>query len=402
MKFKLLYCSLLILTLVFGGVHAGSSLLSIRNVSMIVMLLICYKETNEVWMQKYFQIYLLFISFFGLGSLVHGYFPEYLKYVIGYYFACYIWCWATEILIYKYDSKCTLIYTLLAIGAIDVFFTIAQYYHFDMAFNLSIFLNIDDEERISGVLETYNGVLNRTSLPGILGPVYNGYFLAVCSIIVLFFMSERLFFITIILWAFYVFGLYCVMQRAAIIAGIVPSLFYIIMYCKNKVSIMKKLILFSFIFSVGIYLLFYGLNMSDEFNNSRYASYDWNNRSDVFDFAIHYIEQNFIFANYYDMMSKTDMPPHNLFMNSIVFGTFFGALAVMYLIFRHLLLSLKIIIEEIRTIDDNKDILFSLAGLAYFVISLTHNNSIVTGDVLFWLLAVPVFCYSKINSSVNT
>ena len=391
-SYKIHYIIFIIVILIFGGIHLIGPVTG-RHLALLYMVGLNHKEMGKLWHHRLFNIYMIFIFIFGITSFYYGYFDHFMHDVLAYYIPSYIVCWSTYILISKNNSIDSLITTLILIGIFNGFVTIGQYFNNPIAFSVPLLLEVSGHEGIIDILlNTLNTDTNNFSLYGIFGPVSNGYFSSVVSVLILAYLSKWNKSIVLIVWIFLLFSLFCVQQRTAFVVGVFGSLYlfvkqYDTLSTLNKICVLL-IVLLSIIFILNT------LDISQMFQDSRYKDFSLGSREQIYAQSIRYIETNLFTANYYHYASIFVMPPHNLFYNMLVYGTLLGAIPLIIVF----LTLLKKAMTNVFTVINNCNttlIALSISFVVYNLNSLTHNASIVTGDILFWLLSTPIMYYSE-------
>lgn len=391
-KFIYIYCIGLILTIVFGNINIGGPI-AVNYVVTVLMFILCYFEHVNFPRDKYLKFYIVFISIFGLTSLGHDVFPDFVKAFISYYLSCFAWIWATYILVLKYNGLKWLISTFIGMCFVNTLVTIGQHYLNPVCFAIAQSLNLLDTSITNSIVEKSDETVTTFCLYGILGAVPNGYYSAVASVMSLFLFKQFKRYIYLIFWGITVFGLYCVQERAALVAGLVFSFFFLLKIVSDSTSTGKKILFFAVFVSMAIYM-YDNVNISSLVEGSRFESFEIGSRSNIFALSAEYCSDHILDANLFDFYYKTKLYPHNLFYNSIMYGTLLGAVIIFVIMIWVLSIAFKLFRSKMT--ENNGDyIMFAFALFSYTVVTLTHNASIITGDILYWILAVPLILYNR-------
>ena len=390
--FKLLYILCLLGTIVFGDIPVVGIII-VRYIATAVLFFICCTQRISYPSQKIYKVYFLFLFFFFLTSVYSGYSTDYLKVFFGTYFVSIVWIWATYILIIKYESLNLLISSLLIICTINALVTIGQYFRNPVAFGISYLLNVVNDDTVAsmaehvGSSETFSGF----AMYGLLGAVPNGYYSAVFSVISCIFLykSKNIIFkvVSLAFWAFAVFALFCVQERAALIGGVFFSGWYII---KILASNSRGKVLMVLIMVISFFVL---INKGPELftftEGTRYESFDLDSRTSIFATSKEYIFQHPFNANLFEYVDKYKKFPHHIVYYSFMCGMWLGGVLILGTFVYILILAFKLSTKKVY--DNNVlSILTSFSLFAYSVPSLTHNDSIASGATLFWILAAAV------------
>lgn len=386
-KFLVLYVLLLLATILLGAVYVVS-IITVRYIAVAVMGIVCIREKFSFPKNVNILLYSVFVNIFALTSLGHGYFVDFFKLFLGFYFTTYIWIWATHILINKYDKIDVLIYTMIGMCVVNALVTIGQHFMNPISFLIPKYLNIQGIDLADNIIAKSDSTITQFCLYGIFGLVPNGYYSAVGTVMSLYLYSQKNKLIYIVLWIICLYGLFCVQERAGLVAGAFFSLYYFAKTINTSLSRIKKQLLI-----IGTIILVAWVSSNISFSNliegSRYESFDLDTRIDLYSTSVDYIMNNLFTANMFDFYYTTGMWPHNLLYNCFIYGTLFGAILMLIVQFRFCRIAS---ICCLRSIDEYNrvDFLFSCATLCYMVVSLTHNASILSGDILFWIVALPL------------
>lgn len=343
------------------------------------MFALCIKEKNIAF-DKYWVCYIIFIACFAISSIFSGYTSEFIHQLFGYYFVAFVGYKSTQVLIQKYNGLTPFIYTLLAIGIIDACATVGQMFNISIINRLVTIIGLNPQEVYDDII-SYNGGLAGVAIPGIMGPVANGYYLSAMCILSLYNPKNKLSIFNLTLWAFFAVSLFFVQQRTALAVGLILSLLAMFKIITKGNKGLKVIIL---LFTSVAILMFankvYNIVMAGD---TRYATLglDATNRDVLYRSAWQYIN-NYPFGCYFKFKSEVGYP-HNIFLNALIYGGFIGAIAIFIILFSQLKIAIPKLFKKISE-NNHVLILFSFIFIEYFAVSLTHNLSIVTGDITLW------------------
>lgn len=394
MMFRIYYVILLYANLVFGSIYIIDPII-VRYLANIVLLVVCFREKVPFPKSIYIQIYTIFIAILFTTSLLEGYVVDYFKLFVGYYLTTYLWIWATYILIKKYNSIGTMIYTLLSICLVNAIVTIGQHYMQPIAFAIPQYLGVQ-VFAVDSMFEKSDTTITQFALFGIFGAFQNGYYSAVGAVLSLVLWARKKKLIYLVFLPICVFGLFCVQERAGFVAGILFSFLFFYKTLINSKSWMMKagVILLSII--ALLLIASYGINTSSVTEGTRYESFDWDTRTSLFDWSVEYILDHPISANVCDFFNTYQHYPHNFIFNSFIYGTLIGGFLIIGAMIAIWIKAAKAMMHPL-TENNCYVIILAFTLFAYSMAGFTHNASIVTGDTLFWLLASP-FVYNKIKA----
>lgn len=386
-KFVTAYVVLLLATILLGAVYVVS-IITVRYIAVVAMALICFNERYSFPQNKNIAMYSFFLSIFALTSIGHGYLGDFVKLFIGYYLTTYVWIWATHILMNKYNKLPVLLYTMIGMCIVNAIVTIGQHFMNPISFLIPRFLNIQDIDLADNIIAKSDQTITQFCLYGIFGSVPNGYYSAVGSVMSLYLYSNKNKLLYLIAWVVCIYGLFCVQERAALVAGLFFSIVYFLKTFNSSLSKQKKIIMVVSLISFAVWVI-NSINLNSLLAGSRYESFDFESREDLYSTSVDYIFNNLLTANMFDFFYSTGMWPHNLLYNCFIYGTLIGAVIMIIVQIRFLKIACAYSMQKIN--DYNRIyFLFSCATLCYFVVSLTHNASILSGDILFWIVALPL------------
>ena len=398
MCFKVLYVLFLTCQLLYGSFYIGG-VVTPRQLMTIVMFIACYR-IGMIKLDKYWGLYLIFIIFYGMSSALTGYFSQYSRQLIGFYMTAYVAYQSTKVIVGKYKAEALIFYTFAAIGLFDAIVTIGQYLYMPWANDVVQVFHFEGSENLSE-FQDFHESLEGYTVPGIVGDVMNGYFLPLACIFVWYNRNVMFRFLNFLLWSIVMVGLFFVQQRTGFATGIVASIFIMYQLLSNRMGFVAKALFFIFtIIALSVFWI-YGSEFVEE-SGSRYAlGGDMSTRSDLYSRCIDYIFDN-PWGGIFDCGNKVGMP-HNLFLNAFIYGGYIGGLFVLYIIFEQF----KICVRELIHINVRENfalLLVILAWFSFFICSLAHNLSIVTGDVHVWIFWAAIICLIErdaINSQTS-
>ena len=386
-RFRILYAILLVATIVFGSIYLVGPII-IRYIASVGIFIVCKREKVPFPDSPYVKIYSIFIAILFLTSLFKGYEVDFTKLFIGYYLTTYLWIWATYILVIKYNSLGTMIYTLFCICLFNSLVTIGQHFMNPIAFAIPQYLGVD-VFGVDSMYEKSDNVITQFALFGIFGAFQNGYYSAVGAVLslVLWLKNRKIYYL--LFWIIAIFSLFCVQERAGFVAGMFFS--SVLLYrslLDSKSMILKCGVILVTIFTAA-YFVSYGLEYSSYLEGTRYESFDMDTRTGLYQKSVDYISAHPFDANlmeFYDIYHKY---PHNFLYNCFIYGTAIGGIMILFCIISIWFKSFKYALHPIG--NNNYYIMLLIYTMfSYCVAGFTHNASIVSGDVLFWLLVTPI------------
>ena len=393
---KYIYYIFLFLILTGSNIYLGP--ITAKYVLGLILFLLVLIHDNGIVMDKCFRIYCIFIVFFFLSSLACGYLSNFIVTFLNYYFIAYVGWRATNIMIQRnVDSAKYIIYLILGIGLFDVIVTLSQ-----MTFNVAWYTPIESffQFKVDEDIEEYAQYKTYLTIPltGVFGnAVKNGWYLAVCSVLSTIFIFKYKKVVLYVLPLFFLIGTFACQERSALAAAII-MLGVISLRLFNNFSFAKKVLLTIAIIAGVIYLGNYLINFS-QVNGLRYTELglDDTGRSDILEGFFSYLASNPILPNYYELIDHGGRPPHNILFNAFVYGGIASFIAIVSVLIIQAKSCVKIYFSPV--FKDNYVVLITICAFAVFTInSFFHNQSIVTGELMPWLLWSIIY---RINQNNN-
>lgn len=380
MLFRIIYILFLISSLAFGSIRLGP--VSIRQLFTVIMFICCVNETKGFWMDTCTKCLFLFSLFFGLTSLYYDYFPDFIRFLVGFYIVAWIAMWATTITIKK-KNVMDCVNTLVCVGVIDSLITILQCLGNKSALAIGvIFSPLEAESLMDSLVQ---GEIYNHSIMGIFGATSNGYFLMVATILSLTYIVKGNNCFKYFPFVICVIASFMCQQRGPFYINLLFILYFLYKYLQDVTPI-KKMALFIAIIIFCAYSMLLFMDFSEQ-NNMRYSSlaFDGTGREGVYRYCREYLKNNLLFANLFEFRRLYHYSPHNLFYNMLIYGGLFGFFPICVALWIQVKTSLRAVWKSSVRTDIVK---FVMAGalLAFTANSLIHNASIITGDVLLWVL----------------
>lgn len=361
---------------------------------------------NRLWNYKNIlpttniKLYIAYIVVFLLCSAMNGDGNYGLNsLLIGYLLCIFSYCILGQMIKSLKVIK-VLVYALIIVLIIDIAITLLQYYNISIGWTIWYIFNnaetvkqsIAIEQLSFGAQELGN---DKLFCPGLFPSiVYNGYMVSTLGILILYMISSthRTFFRVIYygLLLITIFALLFIQQRAAFFLFI--FLIFIVNYSKHKsltILCTVLLILAYLSFNVGI----------NEDTIGRLADTEDSQRERLYQTGIEYILQNIIWGGRMRYAEINGLSAHNVIINSFLYGGFIGALLILTIFTRMSIKSLKIIKRNFKKkLSLSATLAYSL--LIYNLISLTHNNSLLTGDPIIWILYALMLLSYKFENEI--
>ena len=381
MFFRILYVLFVASQLLWGSYYLGG-IITPRQLMVVIMFIVCVVE-KSIKIDKYWWLYLVFLVCFGVSSFFTGYSDQFIRQLIGLFFASFVSYRSTIVMVEKYSAESTIIKTFIAIGLLDAVVTIGQFYNVPLANDFVSMMHFSGTDEWFTDYQRRVDILYGVTIPGIVGDVINGYLLSFVSIIALYNKENRIKIFNIILWVILMIGSFCVQERSGFFAGLILSLFMVFKSLSASNRNIKAIIipLFVVLVAIGATYLFDALLASEMRYN---IGGDMSNRSTIYAKSWDFILQH-PWGGFF-LLSDLGTYPHNLFLNALVFGGWLGGIMIFIILGMQFVKMLPLFIRPIKGHNDYLRLVIALAYTAFTGNSLLHNLSIVTGDATIWIL----------------
>lgn len=403
MWINLLY-GLFVISLSFGGSFYIFGVTP-RQVSAIIMLLISVFNARELrpYYRQFFGVYAFYLVLSFLSAMHDGSIQVYIRSLLSQHIVAMVSLGAF-IVYYQKKKTFTPVITMFVIcGVINSFVCLLQYVGNPIGYAAGL-LFVDELNYAAN--NHMNLIMNGEAvyLLGLKGDaVHNGYFQMIMPFFLIQLHSEyrrkhtgsivEQFCFTSVLCIF-VLTIFLIQERSCILFSILILLVYLRNYSK-RLRICEKSGLIKWIFIIGLLIIIYLLpRFRDYLENSRFETQDNSLRIELFNSTILFIRENFWFGGMSSFVSQYDFPPHNILLNAFVDAGIVGFILVSILYFKQIIVAYSLI----RLKDAS---LIACAFLAYTLNSLLHNDSIITGDAVVWILWGMVLCVMRSVKDIN-
>lgn len=383
-----LYILFFIAQLIYGSWHVLGPL-TFRHIMTFVMFFVCLRE-RAFKRDRFIPLFYVFVFFFVIIGLTGGYAGDTMTKFIAYYFVSIVAYFATLLFVEKYEGTYYLIITLLILGICNSVVTLGNMFMMPWAKQITDILHVSNSEDILQYVSNRENTdsMEGFAVPGIINDVGNGYFMSYMTILALYSKDRQIHLYNIALYVLFLITLFFIQERSAFVAGGVLSVYAIFRILMMRGSgHAKKRIIVSFILIVGAVILLpkaYDYMMS---SSTRYitAGFDYaSDRSSLNDKSMEFLSNNPM-GGFFDFYLQYHAYPHNLFFNALIYGGLIGGMCIFILLWKQVSLVFPTITRRISPYSYEL-FLFSLMFIAYNLCSITHNQSVVTGDPTFWVL----------------
>jgi hypothetical protein len=347
------------------------------------MLVWCFFD-GCLKIDRFLKWYFVFLFFQFIAAIATGFLPQFFSKLMGTYLAAIVLYLATKNVILKYKGGLLIICTIVVVGLLNSVVCIGQFYGSPLAITIPQFLHIDLGEEMMEFYEN-NDDFHGLFVGGLMGIVSSGYFLSAAAILSLYNKKGNITFLNWMFFALILFGLFLVQERAGFYFGLLcVFLYYVINTRRSRKSLLATII----VFVLGIFVLIHYGGDLVSLEEMRYSTLGTNTltRRSLFRNGWLFFMDNPLGG--YDAFEAAHLGhPHNLIMNSLLYGGLMGGIVILCLIGKQLVIIFKILhLSYIRKKYSLTLVVFCLAYFDYTLISLLHNASLVAGTPMFFLL----------------
>jgi len=259
------------------------------------------------------------------------------------------------------------------------------------------FVDVTDTTIIDQFELLSSGLASGAYLYGLFGnAVYNGYFSMIIPFVPLYFYfkdsSNKNILPYFIFSILFLFVLFIIQERSCFVISI--FLLLLLIYKSKiltgwKLTVCVFVLIFTILFSGFDYIM-----NNDIVQNSRLLSESEHSdvRNSIYSESISYISNNFALGGIESFRASARYSPHNIFLNAFIYGGFIGGMVLITLYVKQLYFSY-------RQSKFKERLAITAMFVSLMLNSLLHNNSILTGDLLVWILWGAVLAESKIGNS---
>lgn len=265
---------------------------------------------------------------------------------------------------------------------LDCIITILQFKNNSLGWGVWYFFNsslLNSEEIIKNVtsVSTIQTIGNQTLCPGLFPTqVYNGYMLATAGIMNVCYYPQikkwRL--LNIIILSLTLVSLFVTQQRMA---------FYIFLIFCAYIYYGRHKAMTIFLVIIGAVFYTYTNSYLTEDYIGRFANSEDRLREQLYDSAIKFISENYLAGGRIAYSNIDNHSAHNVFLNAFLYGGLFGGILILIIYFRMCFKAIRIILRENRQAMST---VLAFGLLSFNIISLTHNNSLLTGEPIIWII----------------
>lgn len=389
----------------FGGnIHIGGT--TPRQIAAILMF--CITIGNIKLLRPYYsnfiKLYGLYLIIAAFSSFLDYNFDNFFRDLVSQHFVAMSCLGAFVVYYSKVGSFKSVIFAFVVCGLLNSAVCWLQYIGNPIGYVIgSLFISESDLQASRHMELLIEG--NGSYLLGMRGDaVHNGYFMMIMPFLLTYLYKmenvsrwlflKRILYIIILLQLFLV--LFLIQERSCILfSGIVY-----ILYLRNNFKYLNssaKVSLLFFIPIIFVLIFVYLLPYIDTFlDNSRYVTGNDDLRLGIISNTFEFISNNFLLGGMSSFLRQYTIHPHCILLNAFVETGIFGFIITLMLYFEQIFCA-----YNLTKISGASLVIY--AFIAYTLNSLLHNDSIITGDAIVWVLWGMVLCYKfrYTNSSVN-
>ncbi len=393
---KILY-SLFFICGIFGGSQYIGGVVSYRQFMSVIMLAFCAYNWRYLYrtVNKYIVLYIAFILWWILSSMNEGLLDQSIRLIFSQYLVSLVGYFATVLLYRKSGSISVLIKIIFVTGSLNTIVSLLQFIGNPIGIDIGLYFVDEQAVTIINQLEALSaGGADGSYLFGLFGnAVYNGYFSMLLPFVPLYFYFNGngvRKFVYLTLSILFLVVLFLIQQRSCFL---ISSFLLIVILYKTKILNGPRTI--ACLFAILLLTFSSGLDYiinNDVVQNSRLFSQHEDVRESIYNNAINFIKDHLFFGGIETFRATALFSPHNIFLNAFIYGGLIGGLILIILYFSQLHLAYRLLRNKHKAS-------ISIMFIALSLNSLLHNNSILTGDLLVWILWGAVFSESKLNES---
>ena len=398
-----------IFSVVGGSTQIGPSTLRVYMTCILLIYLFLNKrkfqhirvDSNPVRLYVAFIVITLLakalsMSFIGNGVdeiqiFLKRIFSLYLVAIVGYYGVSYI--------INSEKKVRQVLAVLVIIGCVNAIISYLQYIGNPYGMRIALMFNAGEGDYMRAYMNLTGAVRDvNFVVPGIFGTgASNGYMTSSLGVLTLYYvgqqkLKQRIF--GIVAFGLAIVGSYVTQERAGFGLLLALSMFILYKYAneKNKIIIAVLSVIFLVLYSESFIET---LRTEDLGRYSNFVEFG-EDRYKLLNNALSFIQDNWLLGGEETYHSMRNVTPHNFFLHAIIYSGIFGLITISLLF----IVMLKRALLELKK-NTNKSIAiiyFASALIIYLLNGLFHSSSLITGDVLIWILyALLLRCASLEN-----
>ena len=366
--------------------------LSVRVYATVLMLIYIllnvkrFKAANVVPISKsYIKLYVAFLLIFFFCLVVTGDLMSFglIRRILAYDLVCIVTFFSIYLKVNNATQIRNIVLFLLAICLFDAIITILQMAGQEIGWIIGQLITPFKEDAAE-IAERNSDIVAISIAPGIFGNVVSNAFV-LASFAPLVFSYYRLknkisFILSILFTIIGVVAIFLTQQRAASYLFLMSLTVYLFTLVLKKTGYLLLLI---------AVLILVGSEISSFFSNidlGRLASGQDDSRSSMFKYAMEFIPNHFLFGGISDFTSVTGLSAHNILLDSFIFAGVGGFITLMTFDIRIGLLCARKVFSYIKGKCSLMTFALAMAMATCTLYGFTHNTSVLTGDVVVFIL----------------
>lgn len=306
--------------------------------------------------------------------------------LLAFFLLCYIAYFAIDRISISIPDVKKILLLLLGICILDDIVTYLQYSGNELGIGLGMVFTTSQGDYLKNVAENLNRLNDiKIAMPGIFGHgAINGYMASTLGILSMFYVvgnGRKYWKIGILLYIISLIGAFCCQERSGF--GLL-IIFSFITVWKFSTNLFKySILIFISLLLLAYYDSLVGIFSSQEMGRfTELTNFD-EGRTTLVKNAFEFIQSHFLLGGDVLYTKSYGLTPHNVILHSIIYSGVIGALVVLYLTYYMLR-------DSYRILSGSKTgslaYFFACALSIYILNGLFHSSSLVTGDVIIWIL----------------
>lgn len=397
--------------LLLGSYHIGG--LSIRVIFTVVIagyLFFNKKNTKITFDSTPVYLYLIFILVSVICKILSGGFSgmnelgPLIKRIFANYVVCIIVYYAIDAFVKTYRDLNKILILLISICLINDIATLLQYMGNPIGIAIGLLFTTNESEYFTRIADNLHRVTEmKAAMPGIFGHgAINGYMTASLGILSLYYLckdthniGEKI--LGIILYIFAAIGTFCCQERSGFGLFIMFSFLILWRFYGKLIKYLLPIIFIAAIIFIGKYFV-----VTDHIDNlGRYSNlleFD-DDRKDLLYNAIDFIQNNILLGGEMAYEHIYGLTPHNVLLHAFIYSGLIGAAIIIYLTFYMISQGCKIIFkpQQVRI-----SYFFACSLLIYILNGFVHSASLITGEVIIWILYASMMKSYSLRKLQNT
>ena len=401
MWFNLLYV-LFVFAVSFGGSIRFAGVTP-RQVAAVMMFCICISNYKIIrpYFKYFLSLYLSYLLIAFISAIFDGFASSFFRSLISQHLVAMVCLGAIVVYYHRRGNFDVIIKAFIVCGLINAAVCLLQYVGHPVGIGIGyLFIGENDLQANRHMEQLVDGTGSGYLLGMRSDAVHNGYFMMIMPFLLLHLYKnsqskllrpiETLLFITLLI-------LFCVVilliqERSCIL--IVACVFLLYLRDIFKRANTSRKVKFIFTALIGFSVLLYVAlpYFIDYLSESRFSGESSGIRTMLFKGCLEFIPSHPLLGGWNSFLLKYDFPPHNIFLNACVEAGLIGFIIAFRLYVKQIKIAYSIP-------KNSRNVLIYYTFLAYTLNSQLHNDSILTGDVIVWMLwgmVMAIYCDTRL------